>query len=72
MNTQREAEDFIKKIQENSKKNSANEIFFNLYKSKIERISSNTQFKKYNDSNSMNSLPNNSGTSNYKNFNSKK
>jgi hypothetical protein len=47
MNSQRDAEEFIKKFQEYSKENPTN-LFFNLYKSKVERISANSYFKKYN------------------------
>jgi hypothetical protein len=47
MNSQKDAEEFIKKFQEYSKDNSTS-LFFNLYKSKVERISANTFLKKYN------------------------
>jgi RNA recognition motif-containing protein len=53
MNTQREAEEFIKKFQELSKESQTN-LFFNLYKSKVERISANSYFKKYNNFNNFN------------------
>lgn len=49
MNNQREAEEFIRKINDPSKKLILNEIFFSLYKSKVERITSNSSFKRYND-----------------------
>jgi len=49
MNNQREAEEFIRKINDPSKKAILSEIFFSLYKSKVERISSNASFKRYND-----------------------
>ena len=65
MINQRDTEEFIKKIQEYQKENETN-IFFNVYKSKIERISSNTYFKKFNNFNEAN----NSSGSKYKNFNS--
>jgi hypothetical protein len=47
MNSQRDTEEFIRKFQEFSKENETN-IFFNLYRSKVERISQNAYFKKYN------------------------
>jgi polyadenylate-binding protein len=50
MNSQRDAEEFIKKFQDFSKDKSTN-LFFNLYKSKIERINTNAYFKKYNNFN---------------------
>ena len=72
MLTQKDAEEFIKKIQDPSKKSLMSEIFFSLYKSKIERISSNSNFKRYNEPN-MNNYSKNSamGSSNFKSFNSK-
>lgn len=50
MISQRDAEEYIKRFQEFSKENSTN-LFFNLYKSKVERISANSYFKKYNNFN---------------------
>jgi hypothetical protein len=50
MNSQRDAEEFIRKFQEYSKEN-VTSLFFNLYKSKVERISANAYFKKYNNFN---------------------
>ena len=47
MNSQRDAEEFINKFQEFSKINNTN-LFFSLYKSKVERISNTSYFKKYN------------------------
>jgi polyadenylate-binding protein len=47
MNSQRDAEEFIRKFQEYTKENQTT-LFFNLYKSKVERISANAYFKKYN------------------------
>ena len=47
MNSQRDTEEFIKKIQEYQKDHDTN-IFFNMYKSKVERISNNSYFKKFN------------------------
>jgi RNA recognition motif-containing protein len=50
MNTEIEAQEYIKRFQEYSKENATN-LFFNLYKSKVERISANSYFKKYNNFN---------------------
>jgi polyadenylate-binding protein len=47
MNSQRDSEEFIRKFQEFAKENQTS-LFFNLYKSKVERISANAYFKKYN------------------------
>lgn len=47
MNSQKEAEDFVKKFQIYSKENPTS-LYFNLYKSKIDRINASTYFKKYN------------------------
>lgn len=47
MNSQRDSEEFIRKFQDFSKDNQTT-LFFNLYKSKVERISANAYFKKYN------------------------
>ena len=47
MNSQKEAEDFVKKYQIYSKSNNTL-LYFNLYKSKIDRINASTYFKKYN------------------------
>jgi RNA recognition motif-containing protein len=55
MRSPREAEEFIKKFQEYSRENTAN-LFFNLYKSKVERISANSYFKKYNNFNGESQL----------------
>lgn len=52
MNSQRDAEEFIRKFQEYSKEN-VTSLFFNLYKSKVERISANAYFKKYNNFNAQ-------------------
>jgi len=46
MNTQEEAKNFVKAYQEFSKSNET-DVYFNLYKSKIDRIT-NTYYKKYN------------------------
>jgi hypothetical protein len=50
MNSQRDSEEFIRKFQEFSKENQTT-LFFSLYKSKVERISVNSYFKKYNNFN---------------------
>ena len=47
MNTQKEAEDFVKAFQKHSKEN-VTTIYYNLYKSKIDRINASAYFKKYN------------------------
>jgi len=47
MNSQRDSEEFIRKFQEYAKENPTG-LFFNLYKSKVERISANAYFKKFN------------------------
>lgn len=67
MNSQREAEEFIRKINDPSKKSILSEIFFSLYKSKVERINSKSNFRRYNDS-QMNPL---AGSGGYRKFNSK-
>jgi hypothetical protein len=69
MNSQRDAEEFIRKFQEFSKENSSN-LFFNLYKSKIERISTNSYFKKYNNFNeNAEGMTKFGGPSRYKTYN---
>ena len=55
MINQKDAEDFIKRFLEFSRENPAN-LFFNLYKSKVERISANSYFKKYNNFNGNNRI----------------
>jgi hypothetical protein len=45
MNSQRDSEEFIRKFQEFAKDNQTS-LFFNLYKSKVERISANAYLKK--------------------------
>ena len=72
MGAQREAEEFINKIQEMSNNNKLQDIYFSLYKSKIDRINTNSNFRRFNDNpmhmknNQMNNM--NSG---YKNYNGK-
>lgn len=71
MNSQREAEEFIRKINDPSKKSILSEIIFSLYKSKVERIKSNA-FKRYNDL-QINTLSGSGmGSSGYRKYNSKK
>ncbi len=50
MNSQRDTEEFIRKYAEYAKENPT-ALFFNLYKSKVERISANSYFRKYNNFN---------------------
>ncbi len=50
MNSQRDAEEFIRKYAEYAKDHPTS-LFFNLYKSKVERISANSYFRKYNNFN---------------------
>lgn len=47
MNSQREAEEFVRKFQEYSRLNPSN-LFFNIYRSKVERVSAKSYFKNYN------------------------
>lgn len=68
MNSQREAEEFIRKINEPSKKSLFSEIFFSLYKSKVDRIHSNANYKKFNDLNINPQTGPKVGNSNYRNF----
>jgi hypothetical protein len=66
MNSQRETEEFIKKIQDYQKEHDLN-IFFNVYKSKVERISNNSYFKKFNNFEGNQASSGSGGK--YKNFN---
>lgn len=66
MNSQRDSEEFIRKFQEYAKENQTT-LFFNLYKSKVERISANAYFKKYNTFNQDIKLP--QGQGRYKKYN---
>ncbi len=68
MNSQKESEEFIRKINDPSKKSILAEILFSLYKSKVERISSNPTFRRYNDPKSL--IGTGMGSSVYKSFNS--
>lgn len=72
MGTQREAEEFINKIQELFNNNKSQDIYFSLYKSKVERISSHANFRRFNDMPSM-QMKNNSMNMNsmYKSYNGK-
>ncbi|MCQ2817627.1 MAG: hypothetical protein MJ252_10215 [archaeon] len=47
MNSQKEAEEFVKKFHEFSQTNST-KIYFNLYKPKVDRANASSYFKKYN------------------------
>jgi hypothetical protein len=67
MNSHRDTEEFIKKIQEYQKDHETS-IFFNTYKSKIERISNNSYFKKFNNFEGGQQQTG-SNSSKYKNFN---
>lgn len=50
MSTQRDAEEFIRKYSEYAREQPTS-LFFNLYKSKVERISASSYFRKYNNFN---------------------
>lgn len=50
MNSQRDCEEFIRKFSDLSRETSTN-IMFSVYKSKVDRITQNTAFKKYNNFN---------------------
>lgn len=71
MGTQREAEEFITKAQELISSNKILDIYFSLYKSKVERIHSNANFRKYNEfpSQKNNMGLNNMNNNKYKSFN---
>jgi hypothetical protein len=47
MNSQRDSEEFIRKFQEYAKENQTS-LYFNLYKSKVDRNTANSYFKKFN------------------------
>jgi hypothetical protein len=66
MNSQKDSEEFIRKIQEYQKEHETN-IFFNMYKSKVERISNNSYFKKFN--NFEGGLLGSANSGKYKSFN---
>lgn len=53
MNSQRDAVHFVTRFQEYARENETN-LFFNLYKSKVERISNNSKYKQYNTFNNAN------------------
>jgi hypothetical protein len=57
MNSQRDTEEFVKKFDELSKEMPTN-IFFSIYKSKVDRINQSTIFKKYNAFNKENDFGN--------------
>ena len=69
MNSQEDAKNFIKAYQDYSKLNET-DIYFNLYKSKIDRIT-NTYYKKYNQFSDTSSLSSgkNARFKNYNDFN---
>jgi hypothetical protein len=69
MNSQREAEEFIRKINDPTKKSILAEIFLSIYKTKVERISSNAKFRRFNDPQNLSGSG--MGSSVYKSFNSK-
>ena len=71
MGTQREAEEFINKMQDLTNKNELQDIYFSLYKSKIDRISTNSNFRRFND-NPMSAKNNQiNGNSQFKSYNGK-
>ena len=72
MGAQREAEEFINKIQEMSQNNKQQDIYFSLYKSKIDRINNNSNFRRFNDMPQMKNSQMNSMNSGYKSYNGKK
>lgn len=47
MNSEKDAQLFVAKFQEYARNNDTN-LFFNTYKSKVERITNNTRYKQYN------------------------
>jgi hypothetical protein len=70
MGQQREAEDFINKYQEMSNNNKQQDIYFSLYKSKIDRINTNSNFRRFNDMpNHMKNNQMNNMNSGYKSYN---
>lgn len=76
MGTQREAEEFSLKMQELTNSNKLQEIYFSLYKSKVDRISSNSNFRRFNDmpmhmKNNQMGMNMNNMNSNYKSYNGK-
>jgi len=68
MNYEKDALEFIRRFQEYSKENATN-LFFNLYKSKVERISANSYFKKYNNFGSDNLLQTTKQLGKYQTYN---
>lgn len=68
MNTQKDAEDFVHKFQDFSKEHSTN-IFFSIYKSKIDRINATALFKKYNQFSETSSIASGALSAKYKNYN---
>lgn len=68
MNTQRDAEEFIRKFQDFSKANPTT-LFFSLYKSKIDRINTNAYFKNYNNFNKDDQMGGKQQAPRYKSYN---
>jgi RNA recognition motif-containing protein len=68
MNNQKEAENFVKKYQEITKDQKAN-IYFNLYKSRVDRMNAKNRFKTYNQYSETNSLASSEKNQIYKTYN---
>jgi RNA recognition motif-containing protein len=68
MNSQKEAENFVKKFQETTKEQKTN-IYFNLYKSRVDRMNAKNRFKTYNQYSETNSLASSEKNSYYKSYN---
>jgi hypothetical protein len=68
MNSQKEAENFVKKFQETTKEQKTN-IYFNLYKSRVDRMNAKNRFKTYNQYSETNSLASSEKNSFYKSYN---
>ena len=68
MNSQKEAENFVKKFQEITKEQKSN-IYFNLYKSRVDRMNAKNRFKTYNQYSETNSLASSEKNSFYKSYN---
>jgi len=68
MNSQKEAENFVKKFQEITKEQKSN-IYFNLYKSRVDRMNAKNRFKTYNQYSETNSLASSEKNSYYKTYN---
>jgi hypothetical protein len=68
MNNPKEANDFINKLQEYQKEHDIN-IFFNIYKSKVERISNNYNYKNFNNFDGQQMQISSGSGGKYKSFN---